>query len=178
MRKLPREQMIALGALAAFIGACVMFVVFSVQSRSSALQELADSRDALSQLEARVRPGSKSGGQSMAAPGEAFLDAPTAGLAGADLQAYVERLARQHAALVSFSVQPTAREDGPDTVRIEASLDISLNDLQVLLFQLESGTPYVFVDAMTLRTASGRDGAQDTLRVTLALRALWRRRAA
>jgi general secretion pathway protein M len=180
MGQLQREQMIAGAALALVVGACVTLVTWSLQSRSGALQELADSQDALSRLESRARSPSAPGGQGMAAPMEAFLDAPTTGLAGADLQAYVERLANQHAALVSFAVQPASREDPPDTVRIEASLDISLIDLQVLLYQLESGTPYVFVESMTVRTAGAavRSGAPDALRVTLALRALWRRRAA
>jgi hypothetical protein len=174
-----REQMIAVAALALFVGACVTSVTLSLQSRSGALQELADSQDALSRLESRARSGSTTGGPSMAAPVEAFFDAPTPGLAGADLQAYVERLADQHAALVSFAVQPASRDDSPDTVRIEASLDTSLGALQVLLYQLESGTPYVFVESMTVRSAAAaaRSGAQDVLRVTLALRALWHRRA-
>jgi len=176
-----REQMIAIAALVVFVGACATFVTWSLRSRSAALQELSDGQDVLSRLQSRSpRAGSAAGGQGMVAPKEAFLDAPTPGLAGADLQAYVERLANEHAALVSFAIQPSLRDDAPGTVRIEASLDISLNDLQVLLYRLESGTPYVFVEAMTVRsaTAAARSGSPDSLRVTLGLRALWRRPAA
>jgi len=170
--------MIAVAALALFVGVCVTSVTLSLQSRSGALQELADSQDALSRLESRARSGSTTGGPSMAAPVEAFFDAPTAGLAGADLQAYVERLADQHAALVSFAVQPASRDDSPDTVRIEASLDTSLGALQVLLYQLESGTPYVLVEALTVQptgAAGGRPIEDPLLRATFTLRAFWRR---
>ena len=89
------------------------------------------------------------------------------------------RLADQHAALVSFGMQASAGEEVADAVRIEASLDISLRALQVLLYQLESGTPYVFVESMTVRpSASAGAVANAPLRVTLGLRALWRRSAA
>jgi hypothetical protein len=146
------------------------------------LAELSDGQALLSRLESHSRSNSAASGRAKdgVAPAEAFLDASTPGLAGADLQAYVERLARQHAALVSFNVQPAAHDNSPDSVQVEASLDISLNALQVLLYQLESGTPYVFVESMTVRPASTGvvSGAPDSLRVTLGLRALWHRSAA
>ena len=91
------------------------------------------------------------------------------------------RLADRHAVLVSFGTQAQAGEDAADAVRIEASLDIGLSALQVLLYQLETGTPYVFVESLTVRpvTAAATGGAENgPLRVTLGLRALWRRRAA
>jgi hypothetical protein len=97
------------------------------------------------------------------------------------LQSYVARLADQHAALVSFGTQPSVGEEAADDVRIEASMDISLRSLQVLLYQLETGTPYVFLESMTIHStspAAAGDAEDAPLRVTLGLRALWRRRAA
>jgi general secretion pathway protein M len=177
-----REQLIAVAALAVFVVTCITFTALSIQSRFNASQELSDGEDLLSRLESHSASSSNAGGprKDGVAPMNAFLDAPTIGLAGADLQAYVERLASQHAAVVSFSIQPSAREDSSDTVRIEASLDISLSALQLLLYQLEGGAPYVFVESMTVRpAATGASlGGTDSLRVTLGLRALWRRSAA
>ena len=91
------------------------------------------------------------------------------------------RLAGQHAVLVSFVTQSQAGDDAADSVRIEASLEVALGPLQNLLYQLETGTPYVFVESMTVRpvTAAVTGSAENApLRVTLGLRALWRRRAA
>jgi general secretion pathway protein M len=179
---LNREQTIALAALCGLLIACFTSVVMTLEFRADAVQELSDRQDVLSRLEARAGARSQTNGrvQAAAAPAAAFLDAPTPGLAGAELQAYIARLADQHAALVSFGTQPAAG-DAADVVRIEASLDISLRALQVLLYQLESGTPYVFVESMTVRatTSAGAGGAENSpLRVTLGLRALWRRIAA
>jgi general secretion pathway protein M len=183
MRMFEREQTMAVAALCVLLSACVSSVVLTLAVRADAVQELSDRQDVLSRLEARARSGSQTHGETRvaAAPARAFLDASTPGLAGAELQAYIARLADRHAALVSFGTQVSAGEDTADVVRIEASLDISLPALQVLLYQLESGTPYVFVESMTVRpaTSAGAGGAENVpLRVTLGLRALWRRSAA
>lgn len=183
MAMFDREQKIAISALIALMVLCLSSLVVSFQARSDAIQELSERQEALSRLQARARPrtAQRVPTKPTAAPVEAFLDAATTGLAGADLQAYVARLADQHAVLVSFGTQPSAGEDGADAVRIEASMDITLRELQVLLYQLESGTPYVFVESMTMRAtdpAAGVGAEDEPLRVTLGLRALWRRKAA
>jgi general secretion pathway protein M len=183
MRTLNREQTMAVAALCVLLIACVSSVVLTLEIRADAVEALSDRQGVLSRLEARARSRTEPHGETRAAaaPVAAFLDAPTPGLAGAELQAYIARLADRHAALVSFGTQPSAGQDAADVVRIEASLDISLSALQVLLYQLESGTPYVFVESMTMRatTSAGAGGGENSpLRVTLGLRALWRRSAA
>ncbi|HEY6256121.1 MAG TPA: type II secretion system protein GspM [Xanthobacteraceae bacterium] len=183
MRMLNRPQVIAVAALGLVLVACALSVALTLELRFDAVQELSDRQDVLARLEtrARARSEARGPGRTAAAPAQAFLDAPTAGLAGAELQAYVARLADQHAVLVSFGTQASAGEDAADAVRIEASLEVGLAALQVLLHQLETGTPYVFVESMTVRpvTATATGGAENApLRVTLGLRALWRRRTA
>jgi hypothetical protein len=182
MKTLKREQLIGIAALCLLLIACVSSVAVSLVLRAEAGEELSDRQEVLARLEARAGSKAQPHGQvrSGVAPAAAFLDAPTPGLAGAELQAYIARLADQHAALVSFGTQAAAGEDAAGAVRVDASLDISLAALQVLLYQLESGTPYVFVDSMTVRATTGAAaGAENApLRVTLGLRALWRRIAA
>jgi general secretion pathway protein M len=78
-------------------------------------------------------------------------------------------------------VEPARREDTPDSIRVQATLEVSQKSVQGLLYQLESATPYVFVDSLAVQTPSttGQRGAQDAnLRLTLSLRALWRRGSA
>lgn len=182
MRKFTLEQGIAVGALWLFIFACVGVIAWSFKVRVDAMQELSEREEQLSRLDAggRSKRGAHGPMKVMAAPVAAFLDAPTTGVAGASLQAYVARLAGRHATLVSFAVQPATGAESADTVRVEASMDINLSALQMLLYELESGTPYVFIESMTVRpTASAQAGSPDApLRVTLGLRALWRRQAA
>jgi general secretion pathway protein M len=177
--KLTREQTMAAAALAGFIVVCAGLAAWSLNDRAEAAQELSDRQDVLARLETGAHAKADAHGpiQIAKAPPAAFVNASTPGLASAMLEAQVAQLAGHHATLVSFSVQSGAAADGGNAVRIEASMDISQRALQALLYELESGTPYVFIDSMTARPAAGsaQSGAADPLlRATLGLRALWR----
>jgi general secretion pathway protein M len=180
MVKLTREQGIAIGAFCAFVLICVAIVTWSLQMRFDATQELSEQQNLLARLEGGARSKAGPGGpaKATAAPAAAFLDEPTLGLASATLEAHITQLASQHATLVSFSVQSSNAPDSADSVRIEASMDITLGALQILLYDLETGTPYVFIDSMSVRPAVGAkqaDAVNAALRVTVGLHALWRR---
>ena len=187
MIKPNRDQAMAIGALSLLVVIGVLAVGWSVLSRSEAAQELNDNRDTLARFEARRAAGADGNRLGPAlAPPAAFVGASTQGLAGAQLQAYFATVVGdQHATLISSGAEPTGREDAPDVIRVQATLDISIRALQAMLYQLEAGTPYVFVDALTVAatTSAGprvnQGASQDPiLRVTLRLRALWRRDAA
>jgi len=182
--KLNRDQAMAIGALSLLVLTCVLVVGWSVQFRSDAAQKLNDNQEMLASFEARRAHGADAGGRSglALAPVSAFVNAPTQGLAGAQLQAYFATVVSdQRATLISSGAEPTSREDAPDVIRIQATLDITMRALQAMLYRLESSTPYVFVDALTVAasTPTGQRGNQDpVLRVALRLRALWRREMA
>jgi general secretion pathway protein M len=181
MRMLDRQEVAAVAALGLLLIACAGSIAVTLAIRADAAAELSERQTILDRLEARAHPLGKADqqGKVAAAPAQAFLDAATPGLAAADLEAHVARLADRNAALVSFGTQASAGQEAAGVVRIEASLDISLNALQGLLYQLESGTPYVFVDSLTVRAATTVAAAaaeNQALRVTLTLHALWRRR--
>jgi general secretion pathway protein M len=171
--KLNREQAISVAALALLILTCLFTVVLLLQGRADAGRELAERRELLSRLESRVRTGAAQ--VIAAAPPAAFLDAPTQGLASAQLQTYLAQLAdSQHAGLLSSGGEAAKRDDAPDTIRLQATLDMNLQALRAMLYQLESGTPYVFVDALTMQPVSaavGRAVEDPLLRATLSLRA-------
>ena len=180
MVQLNREQMISLGALGMAFLVCAFTVIMALQARFDAGRELAQHRDTLAHLEARARsaPLTQKKATPTAAPAAAFLDAPTAGLAAAQLQAYLAQVAvGQQANVISYGAEPVRREDSPDLIRVAATLDVGQSSLQGLLYQLESRTPYVFVDSLTVQpVASGQRAPENpTLRLTLSLRALWRK---
>jgi len=188
MLKLDREQALSVGALVALLIACLLAVEFSFEARSAAVQNLAERRALIARLEARIKARADAGDRNGSAPIAAFVDAPTQGLAAAQLQGYLAQMAEDHrAVLISSGVETAKREDSPDTIRLQATLDASLNELQALLFRLESGTPYVFVESLTMQpaamvaptgqpsSAAAPGGPASMLRVTLSLRALWRR---
>src|SRR5215467_7281198 len=176
--RLDREQTISLSALALLLVLCACLVQYAMQARADAARELAERQETVTQLEARARaagPGRSVG----AAPAAAFLDASTQGLAGAQLQAHVAQAASaQQAALVTSGLEPTKREDTPDTIRLQATIEVGLVALQAILHRLESGTPYVFVEALAIQpagAAGGRPAEDPLLRTTLSVRAFWRK---
>jgi general secretion pathway protein M len=178
--KLDREQMLSVGALATLLLVCMGLMGLSLQMRASAAQELTERHELFSRLDARAKARRDARAQSgAAAPAAAFLDAPTQGLAVAQLQAHLAQMADTHrSVLVSSGVEPAKREDPPDSIRLQATLEMSLQALQAFLYHLESGTPYVFVEQLAVQlagTASQRTVEDPLLRVTLGLRANWRR---
>jgi general secretion pathway protein M len=178
--RLDREQAISVAALCLLLLVCASAVVLSAQGRSGAAQELAERSETLSRLEARLRAKTP-GSAPVAAPSAAFLDAPTLGLAGAQLQAHLAKVAgAQQASLISSGLDSAKREDPSDTIRLQATLDVSLRSLQAMLHQLETETPYVVVDALAVQpagTATGRPMEDPLLRASFSLRAFWRRGA-
>jgi hypothetical protein len=72
-------------------------------------------------------------------------------------------------------------EEAGNGVQIEVSLDIALRSLQKVLYRLATGTRYVFLESLTIRTTGGAAGlggaGEAPLRVDLGLRALWQLRA-
>jgi len=174
---LSRERIISVAAFAALVLICIATIGVLFEARAVALRELTERRDGLERLEARVRQNA--GRPIAAAPPAAFIEAPTQGLASAALQAHLAQLAEaQHAGLVLSGEETAKREDAPDTIRLQATLDMNMKALRALLYQLESGTPYVFVDALAVQPASvaaGRAAEDPLLRATLSLRAVWRK---
>jgi hypothetical protein len=177
---LSREQILSVGALASLLLICTVMTGLSLQMRSNAAQELAERHELVSRLAARAKARRDERARSGAtAPAAAFLGAPTQGLAVAELQAHLAQMADiHHCVLVSSGIEPAKREDPPDSVRLQATLEMSLQSLQEFLYQLESGTPYVFVEQLAVQlagAASQRAVEDPLLRVTLGLRANWRR---
>jgi general secretion pathway protein M len=178
MLRLDREQAISIAAFVALVLVSVFVIGMSLQTRADAVRESSERREMLSRLEARLRVKAA---EPTAAPPAAFLDASTSGLASAQLQSYLGQLADdKNASVVSYGGEAAKRDDAPDTVRVQATLDMNLQSLRAVLYQLESGTPYVFVEALSVQptnATAGRSVEDPLLRATLSLRALWRRGA-
>ncbi|MFL5198554.1 MAG: type II secretion system protein GspM [Microvirga sp.] len=180
---LTREQLAAVGALLVVLLGCVLAAGYSLSLRGDAADELAERRELLARL-ARAPAGA--GGTSgpariVEAPAAAFIDAPTHGQAGAQLQSYFARLATEQNATVAMSGVEAATREAPDDVLVQATLEISLDALQALLYQLETGTPYLTVGSLSVRPASPaaqRSTPDGPLRVSLTLRGQWRRAGA
>lgn len=176
--KLTREQIIALAALWAVLIFCLVAPLLALNARAGAAATLDDASDMLQMRERTNRHSARSiHKRDIAAPAAAFLNAQTSGLAGAQLESYISQLAaQQSAALISSGIEPDDRAGPADAVRVQATLNIPYEKLQAFLYRIETGTPYVFVDQITLQPASETQTVTYTsmMQVTLGLHALWR----
>jgi general secretion pathway protein M len=177
-----RDQLVALGILAAVALVCIGGLGATLAMRYEASSDNADKQALLADLEAHVRRDARTQGRRPIgeAPATAFLNAPTQGAAGAQLEAYLTQVSDRRAVFISSAVHPGDKDDAPDMIRVEATLDVSAADLQEMLYRLEMGEPYVFIDSAQVRVAgrvAGRDAQDPLLRVTLSLHAIWRRNA-
>jgi general secretion pathway protein M len=103
-----------------------------------------------------------------------FFEAKSITQAGAALQQRIEAaVAAARGRLISSKVDLGGRGD-PRRVALSAELTIAEPDMQALLFDLETGRPYLFVDALEARAgeANGASAAAG-LRVSLAVAGQW-----
>jgi hypothetical protein len=179
MNALGRPQTIALAALGGLIALCAVVLGVALQIRSEARDDLDQKRAAFTRFTALPTARAGAAGQTGRAPAAALIDAPTQGQAGAQLQTYLSRLARGQGASVMSSGVEGERKGEPEAIRVQATLETSLEAMQILVYQLETGTPYVVIESLSVQPATGGPPgaglADPPLRVVLVLRALWRR---
>jgi general secretion pathway protein M len=185
MRRLNREKYTALGALAVLFLISIAAPTLALISWSQAERELSDDKDLVDRLAAAKRyvgDQTQTPARLAEAPPEAFLKAQTSGLAIAQLEAYFSDIAQEsHASVISASAQPVEQSDGADIVRIQVNIDVDYEALQPLLYKLEAGAPYVFVDTLKLRPANlslNKNATRSSpMKATLGLKAIWRSEA-
>ena len=144
-------------------------------STALALRERAASVEALQAdldtLQARLkRAGRQPERASRASP---FIEARSVTLAGAALQQRLESaIAKQGGQLVSSKVDVGPRGD-ERRVTLAAELTIAQPAMQALLFDLETGRPYIFVDALEARAPEPTERTQEGMRVSLTVAGQW-----
>jgi general secretion pathway protein M len=131
----------------------------------------------LSRRTAAQAPGSANAGSTRSSG--AAIAAPTETIAASELQKRIlERVESAGGVVHSVQAEPVkdAAVDGLRKLAAQLSFDSSTTGLQRLLFDLETGAPFMFVDALTVQpTAASAPGARmgDKLRVNLSVTGYW-----
>jgi general secretion pathway protein M len=160
---------------------CVMILLLFVIGSSFAdvlkrRAEVAGLRAMLEQLRGRTQAAGRGQGVGVAAPvGSPFLEGATVTVAGAAL------LQRVTAAVVKLGGNVASSQvdlQGPQAktgfLTIIASLDIDQPGLQQLLYDLEAGQPFLFIEQLFVQApASFASSAEGKLRVLLSVSGQW-----
>jgi general secretion pathway protein M len=174
------EKLLARFPLAAAILYGAVVVVLAFTAIETAL-DLSDRRDAanaaadvLGQIEGRnpARPAGLSDGVA----GSPFLEGPTVTVAGAALLERVAgAIARVGGNVLSSQIDLQGDQSKAGFVTATASCEIEPVSLQPLLYDLEAGMPFLFVDQLVVQAPAGSANAPGgKLRILLAISGQWR----
>ena len=153
----------------ALIVALLLAAVFSVIGLVQRHQRLGETAEVLSHFEHPKRLASPERGQAAGddPQGSPFLQGPTVTVASAALlQRVTTAITHAGGNLVSSGVEPQDSRSADGLVRISATCEIEHEALQQLLYDVEAGMPFLFVDQFAAEVpASAKDGGR--MRVTL-----------
>ncbi len=165
-------------AVAAYVGLVVVLGVVAWMATSDLVdrhQAAAQAEELLAQLE-RGRPSTavpREGGE--APQGSPFVEGQTVTLAGAALLHRVAAAVTQAGGnVLSSQVDVKEAQQKGGLVSMVASLEIAQPDLQKLLYDVEAGMPYLFVDQLAVQapeTVTRGEGGR--LRVVLGVSGQW-----
>jgi general secretion pathway protein M len=164
-------------AAAAYLGVVTAFLVGSVgliddlKGRSDRVAQASLRFDQLSRRSPRLPPRTPDEtGQSL------FLSGRTMTIAAATLEQRIkDTVEKSGGALTSSQVEP----DGPNAkdgfVRFTASIEVDQPGIQSILYEIEAGTPYLFIDKLSIQSPEDFGEPEGNhFRMTLAVVGLWR----
>ncbi len=161
---------VAIGGLLATIGIAVM----DIRDHQRALEQTSGLLD---QLKGRRAGGASASSLAKEHPGSPFLEGPTVTVAGANLLQRVAAAVGQVGGTVQSSqvdLLGTEAKDG--FVGLVVSCEMEQPALQKLLYDLEAGMPFLFVDQLDVQvpqTTALNDTASGKIRVVLGVSGQW-----
>ena len=169
------SPMVATAIYAGLVAVLLFTVVTSIMDVIEQRGEMAASTAMLEQLEGH-KPATGAPGDVTMPSGSAFLEGATVTIAGATL------LQRVAGAVVKFGGNVLSTQldlQGTQTrtgfLSMIASIEIDQPQLQQLLYDLEAGMPFLFIDQLVVQTPTGAAGSENgKLRVLLAVSGQWR----
>ena len=173
-REVARHPVAASAAYAVILGLFVATSWFAVTDISGRQAALGTATGVLDQLQSRNPAAGGAIGAAMA--GSPFLEGPTVTVAGAALlQRVAGAIAKVGGSVQSSQVDVQGARSQNGFVGLLVSCEIDQPSLQTLLYDIEAGMPFLFVDQLDVQAPQGA-GAPDgagRLRVMLGVSGQW-----
>jgi general secretion pathway protein M len=170
------SPLLATVAYAGLVVVLLFTVVTSISDLIDQRGEVAASANMLEQLEGH-RTGAKRNvpGETMPS-GSAYLEGATVTVAGASLlQRVASAVSKFGGNVLSTQLDVQSPSSKPGFLSMVASCEIEQPQLQQLLYDLEAGMPFLFVDQLVIQTPTTATGSQPgKLRVLLGVSGQWR----
>jgi general secretion pathway protein M len=166
----PWMAMFVYVAVVTGLGLAASAALASLQERYAARES---AQALLDQIEGRARPGARAPAQA-GMPGSPFLEGQTVTVAGAALQQRMGSAVKAVGGnVLSSQIDLQGTEAKKGFVSLTASCEVDQPALQQLLYDIEAGMPFLFVDQLTVQApqATGADVAR--MRVLIAVSGQW-----
>jgi general secretion pathway protein M len=143
-----------------YVAVVVVFVVMTLTSLTDVLDRraaVAEAADTLAQLEGRLPK--RGGADPSGITGSPVLEGPTVTVAGAALLQWVaEAIVKVGGNILSSQVELQGPQIKDGFISVTANCDVEQPALQQLLYNLESGVPFLFVDQLVVQMPTAAAG--------------------
>jgi general secretion pathway protein M len=163
-------------AYAGLLFALLFTVIISIADILSQREEVASSASMLEQLEGRKPTAERGRPTDVSMPsGSAFLEGATVTIAGAALiQRVAGAVTKFGGNVLSTQVELKGTQSKAGFISILASCEIDQVGLQQLLYDLEAGMPFLFIDQLVVQAPSTLSSSgSGKLRILLAVSGQW-----
>jgi general secretion pathway protein M len=155
---LTRQHVLPLLGYAALVLALTVIAWLSIASLAGDYADYLAAADMLDQLEGR-KASAEAPWLSSGKPGSPFLEGPTVEVAGAALQKrLVSAVESAGGSVLSSQIDLQGSESKPGYVSLSAACEIDQSSLQALLYELESGMPFLFIDQLVVQVPQADRG--------------------
>jgi general secretion pathway protein M len=176
--KLTRASMTPLLALASYAAVVIVLIALAWSGVSDILerrQAIAASADLLAQLEGRkarvALPGSA---ETQIPTGSPFLEGQTLTVAGAALlQRVADAVTKVGGNVLSSQVDVQGVQAKDGFVNVLASCELDYAALQKLLYDLEAGMPFLFIEQVVAQTPQTGSAETGRMRLLLSVAGRW-----
>lgn len=179
VRSIAGSRWVAVAVFAGLLSAFLIVMWLAITDVLTQRRELAEADNLLRELNARRGALSSSTAGGVARPGSPFIEGPTVTVAGASLLQRVAEAVNQVGGNIQSSqvdVQGNQARDG--LVSLLISCEVDQPALQRLLYDLEAGMPFLYVDQLDVQmpqAAAANEAVSGRLRVILGVSGQWRR---
>lgn len=176
-RALASSPLIAVTLYVAIAGALLLTTGLSIAEIVAHRQALAQTSDLLDQFRGRKGAAKNAAASTAGHPGAPFLEGPTVTVAGANLlQRVAAAVSDVGGQVQSSQVDVSGAQTKDGFVGLVVSCELEQPALQKLLYDLEAGMPFLFVDQLDVQvpqTTALNDAGAGRIRVILGVSGQW-----
>lgn len=177
MRWLTGSPLIAVTLYVAVTGGLLLMAGLSIADVIAHREALAQTSDLLDQLRGRKGAAKSAAAELAEHPGAPFLEGPTVTVAGANLlQRVAAAVSNVGGSVQSSQVDVSGAQVKDGFVGLVVSCELEQPALQKVLYDLEAGMPFLFIDQLDVQvpqTTALSEGGTGRVRVILGVSGQW-----